>query len=141
MFLTSKTAGRALAMLFLPCLFTACRQEQLSLPVAHADEEQTKPVADAEIQSPPEEIYRSQPGDNCYLFMLRRPKDQRANAVQARLKQFDQMAAALDSRTFSVELVGDHANVIVRTVTSITFLRPCVRSSSSQSALAPPKRA
>src|SRR5271155_5533699 len=112
MFLTSKTAGRALAMLFLPCLFTACRQEQLSLPVAHADEEQTKPVADAEIQSPPEEIYRSQPGDNCYLFMLRRPKDQRANAVQARLKQFDQMAAALDSRTFSVELVGDHANVI-----------------------------
>jgi hypothetical protein len=44
--------------------------------------------------------------------MLLRPKDQRATAVQARLKQFDQMAAALDSRNFKVDLVGDHANIL-----------------------------
>ena len=49
---------------------------------------------------------------SCYEFMLMRPRDQRAVAVQARLRQADQMAAALDSRTFTVNLVGDHANIL-----------------------------
>lgn len=62
------------------------------------------------MQRTAEEV--SLPGDSCYRFMLQRPRDQRATAVQARLKQFDQMAAALDSHTFTVNLVGDHANIL-----------------------------
>jgi hypothetical protein len=41
-----------------------------------------------------------------------RPKNQRADAVQERLRQADEMAAALDSSTVTVDLVGDHANIL-----------------------------
>jgi hypothetical protein len=123
----TKMARRGLALTAVLFLLTACRQEELSLPVAHAAGTQTQsgtdgsPNADSFLSGQPsrgamqlasEEVYKSLPGDSCYNFMLQRPKDQRATAVQARLKQFDHMAAALDSRTFTVDLVGDHANVL-----------------------------
>ena len=53
-----------------------------------------------------------EPGSSCYSFTLLRPRDQRASAVQARLKQADIMMAALNSRVITVDLVGDHANII-----------------------------
>ena len=55
---------------------------------------------------------RPAPSENCYSYILLRPKDQRATAVQARLKKADQMAAAFDSRRVTVDLVGDHANIL-----------------------------
>src|ERR1700759_4684378 len=98
-------AALAGSLLFL----TACRQQPLSLPIAHADEKETVSVP----PPAPEQIVHSNPGDSCYAFMEQRPKEQRAAAVQIRLRQFDHMAAALDSRTFTVDLTGDHANVLV----------------------------
>jgi hypothetical protein len=127
MYPRTKMAGRGFALIVLLSLSTACRQEQLSLPVAHAAGTQAPsggdslanadsvlpgPSSRAAMQPATVESYESLPSDSCYAFMLRRPKDQRATAVQARLKRFDQMAAALDSRTFRVDLVGDHANIL-----------------------------
>ena len=63
-----------------------------------------------EIASAPNPI-SLEPGASCYKFILLRPKDQRATAVQARLKQADAMVAALE-RTITVDLVGDHANIL-----------------------------
>jgi hypothetical protein len=124
MHLCSQMAGKSLALTMLLFLLTACRDERLSLPIAHAAGSQahtggdrlsdplTRQGLDGEVSPSPEKIFAAQPGDSCYSFMLRRPKNQRATAVQARLKQADQMAAALDSRTFAVDLVGDHANIL-----------------------------
>src|SRR5277367_1778520 len=121
MYPKTKLAGQGLALAVLLSLVTACRQEELSLPVAHAaatrtqsgadgsskaDASLSRPSSSGTMQRTAEEV--SLPGDSCYHFMLQRPRDQRATAVQARLKQFDQMAAALDSHTFTVDLVGDH---------------------------------
>jgi len=52
------------------------------------------------------------PGSSCFAFIPLRPKNQQADAVQERLRQADEMAAALDSRTVTVDLVGDHANIL-----------------------------
>ena len=52
------------------------------------------------------------PSESCYSYILLRPRDQRAAAVQARLKKADEMAAAFGSRTVTVDLVGDHANIL-----------------------------
>jgi hypothetical protein len=41
-----------------------------------------------------------------------RPRDQRATAVQARLKKADLMTAAFGARTVTVDLLGDHANIL-----------------------------
>ncbi len=65
-----------------------------------------------DIQRTTEEVYKSLPSQSCYGYMLRRPRAQRADAVQARLKQADQMSAALDSDIFNVDLQGDHANIL-----------------------------
>jgi hypothetical protein len=90
-------------------LLTACRQEQLSLPVTHAAS--AGPQSAMELSLHPVSSEPA-PGESCYSFILLRPRDQRAVAVQARLTQADKMAAALDSRTFSVDIVGDHANIL-----------------------------
>ncbi len=134
-----KLARQSLALAVLLSLVTACRQEELSLPVAHAAATQTHSGADGSSDSdaflsrPPsagtmqqtaEEV--SLPGDSCYRFMLQRPRDQRAAAVQARLKQFDQMAAALDSHTFTVNLVGDHANILSLQFPIVWPYQPCL---------------
>jgi hypothetical protein len=105
-------AGRStLALTALLWMLTACRQEQLSLPVTHAAVAQPQSaVAIAPSPEPPQA--GPEPGSSCYSFTLLRPKDQRAVAVQARLKQADVMMAALNSRVIRVDLVGDHANIL-----------------------------
>src|ERR1700678_3098038 len=104
-------AGRLLALTALLWMLTACRQEQLSLPITHAavSEPQSATVLAPVPQSARLE---PEPGSSCYSFTLLRPKDQRAIAVQTRLKQADVMVAALDSRVITVDLVGDHANIL-----------------------------
>jgi hypothetical protein len=103
-------AGRLLVLTPLLFMLTSCQQEQLSLPVTHAaSTEETR----SEMQSPPvEPVDQPPPIKNCYSYILLRPKDQRATAVQARLKKADLMTAAFGSRTVTVDLVGDHANIL-----------------------------
>jgi hypothetical protein len=102
---------RTLALTALLWMLTACRQEQLSLPVTHAAVAQLQsPVSTAPPPQPSQA--GPEPGSSCYSFTLLRPKDQRAVAVQARLKQADVMMATLDSRVIRVNLVGDHANIL-----------------------------
>ncbi len=129
-----RLVGLSAASLLL--LITACDQGHLSLPVAQAAAENPTQVADPakpvsapvpvprrvalekidkrflDIQRTTEEVYKSLPSQSCYGYMLRRPRAQRADAVQARLKQADQMSAALDSDIFNVDLEGDHANIL-----------------------------
>jgi hypothetical protein len=101
----------AFALTALLWMLTACRQEQLSLPVTHAAVSQ--PDAPTVVApEPTPSRFNLEPGSSCYSFILLRPRNQRATAVQARLKQVDAMAAALDSRTVTVALVGDHANIL-----------------------------
>lgn len=102
-------AGRLLVLTSFLFLLTSCQQERLSLPVTHAA---STPEPRAQIRRTSEEIYQPSPGENCYSYILRRPRNQRAMAVQARLKKADQMAAAFGSRTVTVDLVGDHANIL-----------------------------
>ena len=100
-------AGRLLIVAPWLLLLTACQQEQLSLPVTHA--------AGAEAPVPTStsvDIHRLDTDESCYSFILLRPKEQRATAVQARLQQADKMAAGLNPRVVSVDLLGDHANIL-----------------------------
>ena len=91
-------------------MLTSCQQEQLSLPVTHAASNQE---TRSEINSPPvEPVAQSPPIENCYAYILLRPRDQRAMAVQARLQKADLMRAAFSSRTVTVDLLGDHANIL-----------------------------
>lgn len=99
-------AWKFVATTTLLLLLTACRQEQLSLPVAHAAVE--PPFV---LPQTPAEIYQPAPSENCYSYILMRPRDQRATAVQARLKKADQLVAAFDRRV-TVDLLGDHANIL-----------------------------
>ncbi len=90
-------------------LLTACRQEQLSLPVAHAagsDE------FHSDVQRPSQETLQPTISESCYSYILLRPREQRATAVQARLKKADQLAAAFNSARVTVDLLGDHANIL-----------------------------
>jgi hypothetical protein len=101
-------AGRLLVLTPFLFMLTSCQQEQLSLPVTHAASTQetrseTHPVEP--VDQPP-------PIENCYAYILLRPRDQRAVAVQARLKKADLMRAAFGSRTVTVDLLGDHANIL-----------------------------
>jgi hypothetical protein len=101
-------SGKTLALSALLWMLTACRQEQLSLPITHAAVSQGQ---SATTIAPAPDPFSLEPGANCYKFILLRPKDQRATAVQVRLKRADAMVAALD-RTVTVDLVGDHANIL-----------------------------
>jgi hypothetical protein len=106
-------AGKSLALTTLLFLLTACRQQELSLPVTHAAMSQgSNPVTQRSSQ----QVYQPAPSQSCYSYILLRPKDQRATAVQARLKKTDQLAAAFGTRTVTVDLLGDHANIL-----SLTF--------------------
>jgi hypothetical protein len=102
-------AGKLLVITTLLLMLTACRQEHLSLPVAHAAG--TEKIH-SEAKRPPLEILRPPASQSCYSFMLLRPKDQRAAAVQARLKKADELAAAFRRSKVAVDLMGDHANVL-----------------------------
>jgi hypothetical protein len=102
-------AGRLLVLSPFLFMLTSCQQEQLSLPITHAASTQE---ARSEIQRPAEPIYQPSPSENCYSYILLRPRDQRAMAVQARLKKADLMTAAFGSRTVKVDILGDHVNVL-----------------------------
>lgn len=118
-------------------LLTACTRDQLSLPVAQAAASTMQLTSESravvepspapqelleneplvqkpllELRRTTEELYKTLPSQSCYAYMLHRPRSQRAVAVQARLEQADRMSAALDSDTFNVDLVGDHANIL-----------------------------
>jgi hypothetical protein len=101
-------AGRLLVLTPFLFMLTSCQQEQLSLPVTHAASTQE---TRSEIH-PVEPVDQPPPIENCYAYILLRPKDQRAVAVQARLKKADLMRAAFSSRTVAVDLLGDHANIL-----------------------------
>ena len=100
-------ARNFVAITTLLLLMTGCRQKQLSLPVAHAAVE-----SPSVLRRTPAEIYQPAPSENCYSYILMRPRDQRATAVQARLKKADQLVAAFGPRTVTVDLLGDHANIL-----------------------------
>ncbi len=103
-------AGRLLVLTPFLFVLTSCQQEQLSLPVTHAASTQE---ARSEIERPPvEPVNQPSSIENCYAYILLRPRDQRAMAVQARLKKADVMRAAFGSRTVTVDLLGDHANIL-----------------------------
>ena len=102
-------AGRLLVLTPFLFLLTSCQQEQLSLPITHAASTQEDR---SEIRRTLEQVDQSPPSENCYSYILLRPRDQRATAVQARLKKADQMAAAFGSQNVRVDLVGDHVNIL-----------------------------
>lgn len=102
-------AGKLLVISTLLLMLTACRQEPLSLPVAHAAG--TEEIR-SEVQQPTQEILPPPMSQSCYSFMLLRPKDQRAIAVQARLKKADELASAFHPSKLAVDLIGDHANIL-----------------------------
>jgi hypothetical protein len=103
-------AGRLLALTPFLFMLTSCQQEQLSLPVTHAAS--TEEIHSEIQRRPVEPVDQPPPIKNCYAYILMRPKDQRAVAVQARLQKADLLRAAFSSRTVSVDLLGDHANIL-----------------------------
>jgi hypothetical protein len=117
--------GKVLAITSLLFLITACRESQRSLPVIHAapsaPQARDQSRADtAALQQPSprvvkftmEEIDKRVPKQLCSPFVYRRPRRQRADAVQSRLQQADRMAAAFDENLLTVDLIGDHANIL-----------------------------
>jgi hypothetical protein len=110
-------SGKTLALgALLWMMVTPHRQERLSLPITHATVSQaqaitvSQPQPTTPIATAPEPV-SLEPGTSCYKFILLRPTDQRATAVQVRLNQADAMVAAL-KRTITVDLVGDHVNIL-----------------------------
>jgi hypothetical protein len=107
---------------------TACREEQRSLPIV--DAASTSLQAISYKQSTPDiihgsmrksgidmqritiELNKTAPPQYCYSFVGKRPREQRADAVQARLAQADRMVAAFEPELLSVDLIGDHANIL-----------------------------
>jgi hypothetical protein len=112
--------SKFLALTSLLFLFTGCGQQQLTLPVTHAavssSAQEDVPAAErppaTDSQSAADAIYEPAPRQTCYSYMRRRPADQRATAVQARLRKTDQMTAAFGDRIVTVDLLGDHANIL-----------------------------
>jgi hypothetical protein len=106
---------------------TACREEQRTLPIVHAagislqttGQKQSAtgirgPIhkSGIDMQRITNELYKNAPPQYCYSFIRKRPREQRASAVQARLAQADRMTAAFEPDVLTVDLVGDHANVL-----------------------------
>jgi hypothetical protein len=118
---------KGFAILTLLSMLTACREEQPSLSIIHAASSSMEPTSQkrstsdtpGSLQEPridmpriTDEIYENAPPQYCYSFILKRPREQRASAVQARLAQADRMTAAFDPDLLTVDLIGDHANVL-----------------------------
>jgi hypothetical protein len=108
---------------------TACRQEQPTLPsiervrstLGASDQGSTEPEVNSSrqqresgpgVRSITDELHEPVPTQSCYSLDLLRSKSQRASAVQARLTQADRMTAAFDSHLLTVDLIGDHANIL-----------------------------
>jgi hypothetical protein len=71
-----------------------------------------KAVASAPLTVPQADPALLNSAVDCYLFTRRKRAAQRANAVQERLRQADRMSAALDPKIITVDLTGDHANIL-----------------------------
>ena len=117
-------AAKILSLATLFFTLTGCHANQGSLPVIHAAVSTPRTtvllqanspaplVKDLHVQSiTTDDIDRQVPKQLCYPFIHRRPRSQRADAVQARLQQADRMTAAFDP-LLTVDLIGDHANVL-----------------------------
>jgi hypothetical protein len=113
--------SKSLALTSLLFLLSSCGQQKLSLPVTHAAvslsaEELPPPAVEltppAKIEPAIDVLDEPAPTQTCYSYMRQRPKDQRDVAVQARLRKTDQMTAAFGSRIVTVDLLGDHANIL-----------------------------
>jgi hypothetical protein len=102
--------GRLLVLTPFLFMLTSCQQEQLSLPVTHAAS--TQEVHSELQRSSVEPVDQPPPIKNCYAYIRLRPRDQRAMAVQARLRKADLMTAAFGESTLTVDLLGDHANIL-----------------------------
>jgi hypothetical protein len=118
---------KGLAIITLLSMLTACKEEQRSLSIIHAASSSMEATSQkpsnsdtpGSLQEPridmrrvTDEIYENAPPQYCYSFILKRPREQRASAVQARLEQADRMTAAFDPDLLTVDLIGDHANVL-----------------------------
>jgi hypothetical protein len=106
---------------------TACREEQRTLPTVHAASPSVQAISykpstpdihgpmhdpGIDMQRITNELYKSAPPQYCYSFIRKRPREQRASAVQARLAQADRMTAAFEPDLLTVDLIGDHANIL-----------------------------
>jgi hypothetical protein len=115
-----------LAVITALSMLTACRDKQ-TLPIVHAaggsrqaaGQKQLSPDIYGPLHKPgtdmrqiTDELDKNAPPQYCYSFILRRPGDQRASAVQARLEQADRMVAAFEPDLLTVDLIGDHANIL-----------------------------
>jgi hypothetical protein len=120
-------AFKVLALITLLSLLRACREERHSLPIIDAagsglqatnqnpsNSDTPSPMRELrfDVRRIANEIYEQAPPQYCYSFILRRPRSQRASAVQARLEQADRMTAAFEPDLLTVDLIGDHANVL-----------------------------
>jgi hypothetical protein len=118
---------KGFAIVTLLSMLTACREEQRSLSIIHAasspmeatSQKRSNSDTSGSLQEPridmrrvTDEIYENAPPQYCYSFILKRPREQRASAVQARLEQADRMTAAFDPDLLTVDLIGNHANVL-----------------------------
>ena len=94
-------AFKGVAIITLLSMLTACREEQRSLSIIHAASSSMEPTSQkrstsdtpGSLQEPridmpriTDEIYENAPPQYCYSFILKRPREQRASAVQARLE-------------------------------------------------------
>jgi len=119
-------AGRIILVATLLVLLTTFHQDPASLhktpaaPRVPIDTETNSPRfvgVDPEPQISPvsqgitEEIDKSV-AQSCYAFMRRRPRSQQADAVQARLRHADRMTSAFDPDLLTVDVLGDHANIL-----------------------------
>jgi hypothetical protein len=106
---------------------TACREEQPALPIVRAASASLQAISykrsPADVHGPmhksgidmqriTNELYKNAPPQHCYSFIRKRPREQRASAVQARLEQGDRMTAAFEPDLLTVDLIGDHANIL-----------------------------
>jgi hypothetical protein len=118
---------KGLAIITLLSMLVACRKEQRSLSIIHAasfsmqvtSQKPSNPDTPGPSREPridmrriTDEIHENAPPQYCYSLILKRPRDQRATAVQARLEQADRMTAAFDPDLLTIDLIGDHANVL-----------------------------
>jgi hypothetical protein len=65
-----------------------------------------------DMQRITDELNKAAPPQYCYSFNRKRQRGQRADAAQALLAQADRMVAAFEPELLSVDLIGDHANIL-----------------------------
>jgi hypothetical protein len=109
-------AAKIILVTILLVVVTAFHQDppslHKSLPVHRlaVDTESTSP-ANSALQHLTEE-FEKPVEQSCYAFMRLRPAGQQGDAVQARLRHADRMTSAFDPNLLTVDVLGDHANIL-----------------------------